>query len=123
MPRKAHWLKANKGIELPVHCIFFDTETKAREISDVKEEARLWFGWACYVRRYRDQTWGEPTWGRFSTVGGFWRWLDQYCQPKRKLYIFSHNTGFDFTIVKGFEYLRKHGWSNTGRILDDPPRQ
>ncbi len=121
MTRQAHWLKPNKKVEIPTHCIYYDTETRSHDRGDGIEEARLWFGWACYTRRYRGQTWGEPTWCRFTTTSGFVRWLAQYIKPKRKLYLFAHNTGFDFTVLKGFDWIRRTGWKSTGRIVDDPP--
>ena len=72
MARMAHWLKANRGIELPVHMIFVDTETRSYEIRPDTVQARLWFGWACYVRRYKDQTWSEPQWCKFRNRAEFW---------------------------------------------------
>lgn len=121
MSRRAHWLKANKKVEIPVHCIFYDTETKSEAISDDTEQAKLWFGWACYIRRYRDSTWGKPTWFRYSRAGEFWRWVGEHSKPKRKTYLFAHNTGFDFTVLQGFRWARRFNWANTGRIIDDPP--
>ena len=121
MGRRAHWMKANKGVEIPVHAIFYDTETKSYGKEKDIDEARLWFGWACYTRRYRDTTWSEPTWCRFRTASAFWRWVGEHQSSRRKLYLFSHNTGFDFTILKGFKWAKRLGWANTGRIVDDPP--
>ena len=121
MKRRAHWLRGNKGVELPTHCIFYDTETKSHDIDERTEHARLWFGWACYTRRHRNTHWTKPTWVRFRTGAEFWRWVGQHKGPNRKLYLFAHNTGFDFTILKGFGWAKRLGWKCTGKILDDPP--
>ena len=117
MVRRPHYIRHNRGSGTPQHCIFFDTETNGEVINDTTIEARLSFGWACYIRRIRGGKWSSPKWQRFTTPDAFWSFVYQYVQPKRRLYIMAHNMGFDITQVKGFSYLQRDGWDCTSRII------
>ena len=117
MSRRAHYIKHNRGSGTPQHCIFFDTETDGVVIDEKTIEARLSFGWACYVRRIRGGKWSSPKWRRFETADAFWSFVYQYIKPKRRLYIMAHNMGFDITQVKGFSQLQSDGWDCTSRII------
>lgn len=119
--RRAHWLRANKGVELPTHTVFFDTETKPVSVTDRAVEARLWFGWGCYTRRHRGLRWTPPQWLRFEDQVTFWDWIESLTRDKKKLYIFAHNLAFDATVTHAIRILRLRGWVLKGAIVDDPP--
>lgn len=121
MPRRAHFLKANKSVQKPSHLIFVDTETKGERIDADSETARLWFGWACRVRRLKNDAWSQPDWIRFTTAKQFWSWVDARVHDKRKLYVFAHNMGFDFNVLQGFTTLTNQGWTLSRAIVEDPP--
>jgi hypothetical protein len=115
--RRPHYIKHNRGSGTPQHCIFFDTETQGEVIDPQTIEARLSFGWACYVRRIKGGKWSTPKWKRFEDVDSFWGFVSEWIKPKRRLYIFAHNLGFDLTQVKGFSALLTDGWECTSRII------
>ena len=115
--RRPHYIKHNRGSGTPQHCIFFDTETEGEVIDSNTIEARLSFGWACYVRRIRGGKWSSPKWQRFTSPDSFWAFVLQWVKPKRRLYIFAHNLGFDLTQVKGFSQLQSDNWECTSRII------
>ncbi len=119
--RQAHWLKANKKGELPSHIICYDTETKSISIGKKTSEARLWFGWACYSRRTRGNTWSKPVWWRFETRAGFWHGVKKRAKSQRKLYLFAHNASFDLTVLGWLEHLIDKGWKTRRAILEGPP--
>jgi hypothetical protein len=115
--RRPHYIKHNRGSGTPQHCIFFDTETQGEVIDERTIEARLSFGWACYVRRLRGGKWSSPKWQRFESADAFWDYVFQWVKPKRRLYLFAHNLAFDLTQVKGFGKLQSDGWECTSRII------
>ena len=86
-------------------------------IDDSTIEARLSFGYACYIRRIGKGKWSSPQWTRFENPADFWEFVYKYVKPKRRLYIFAHNMGFDITQVKGFSQLQSDGWQCTSRII------
>jgi len=115
--RIPHFIKHNRGSGTPQHAIFFDTETTGKVIDDDTIEATLNFGYACYVRRIKRGKWSAPKWARFTSPNAFWAFVHQWVKPKRRLYIFAHNLGFDITQVQGFRILQSEGWECTSRIL------
>ena len=119
--RKSHWLKKVKKISLPSHFIFVDTETKSKDISDSEKLQVLWFGYACYVRRLKDNNWTKPQWKRFEKRKDFWDWTLDHLKSGTRLYIFSHNQSFDFTILRGFSTLRRRGFKLAKAIIESPP--
>lgn len=119
--RRPHYLKANKGIELPSELIFFDTETWSDPISEDTVQARLKFGWACYIRRRAGTHYTPPRWFRFETSEQLWDWVEEVGRDKTKLYMFAHNLAFDASVTVAVRTLQLRGWTMTGAILDDPP--
>lgn len=119
--RKPHYLKANKGIELPSELVFFDTETWSDPVSDDTVQARLKFGWACYIRRRSGVHYTPPRWFRFETSEQLWDWVEEIGRDKTKLYMFAHNLAFDASVTVAVRTLQLRGWTMTGAILDDPP--
>ena len=115
--RFPHYIKHNRGSGTPQHCIFFDTETVGEVIDSTTIEARLSFGWACYVRRLKGGKWSNPKWSKFTDADSFWDFVHQWTRKKRRLYLFAHNLAFDLTQVQGFRYLSTNGWECTSRII------
>jgi DNA polymerase elongation subunit (family B) len=119
--RKPHYLKSNANGEQPQEVIFYDTETVSTPTGDNREELSLLFGWLAYVRRNPSGEWGKPKWHRFDTTEGFWRYIYLRSRPKTRLYIFSHNQSFDFTVVHGFKTMQERGWEITKNVIEGPP--
>lgn len=119
--RRAHYLRSNAGGEIPSRIIFADTETKNEPISEDTVRARLWFGFAVYVRRLANGAYSRGRWFRFDKPVSFWRWALSQALPRTKLYIFTHNLGFDAQVLEAFGSLTNAGWILTRAIVDDPP--
>lgn len=119
--RKAHFLKENKGTEIPTRCIFFDTETKTTQVDLDTSKLELWFGQALYRRRRKGNEWTGGEWHTFKTGSDCWQFIVSKCAAKTKLYLYAHNLIFDLTTTKGISWLKAHGWVITRAIVDDPP--
>lgn len=119
--RRSHWLKKVKKTSLPSHFIFVDTETKSKDISDNEKLQVLWFGFACYVRRLKGNNWTKPQWKRFEKRKDYWDWAISKVKSGTKVYIFSHNQAFDFTVLRGFSTLRRRGFKLRKAVIESPP--
>ncbi len=119
--RISHYLKHNIRAEHPRQCIFFDTETKEKKLTDFTKQLELKFGMACYTRELNPGKWSKASWFEFDDAPKFWTWVDSKTLAKKKTWLFAHNLVFDLTITKGFTYLLDMGYKLTKAIIDDPP--
>jgi len=119
--RKAHYLKPNKGGEIPTRCIFLDTETDASPLDDKSELHTLRIGEALYKRRFKGSKWSAGEWLEFTIGDQLWEWVEAKTPPGSKLYLYAHNMIYDLTILKGIAWMTAHGWKITKAIIDDPP--
>lgn len=108
--RAPHALKKETTLTIPRHFIFFDTETSQHPLDDGSIEQRFKLGWACYYRRpYKDHI-EQIEWLYIDRIGTFWDFVVNKALPKQRLWIIARNVVFDFTIVKGWENLRREGY-------------
>lgn len=121
MNRVPHYLKANKGSELPQLAAWVDTETRPRRLDSRTVEHRLWFGWCAVQRRIRGGEWSEPQWFRFTKPAEFWTKLLSYARPRSRLYVFAHNWAFDAPVVDTFRQLPARGWKLGHCVIESPP--
>jgi DNA polymerase type B, organellar and viral len=119
--RRAHLLRGNKSLEMPWECVWYDTETHQEQSGWNAVSHTLSFGWAAFRRRSSSGTWLSPTWARFSTVVQFWDWVESLLHGKARLYLFSHNSGFDLPVLHAFTELPARGWKLTRAVIDCPP--
>ena len=119
--RPSHILKKIKTNTLPSRLVFFDTETKSTKLSDNESLQKLWFGYACYVRRLKGTDYSKPTWIRFTTQKAFWEWLIEISKGRTRVYVFAHNQSFDFTVMRGFSNLRRRGYKLRKAVIESPP--
>lgn len=108
--RKPHCLQAEKTLAMPRHIIFVDTETKPKELDDGGIEQVFKLGWAVYYQKAYGKHLEKMAWEGFDNVATFWQFVDTHCQRKRKLWIIARNLVFDFTVLKGWRYLREAGY-------------
>lgn len=108
--RKNHVLQQNKANQRPCYVIFFDCETRPIAISDKEDIHVLRLGWACFTRTDNTKQGFTPEWLYFTDTRSFWRFVEKYARPNRKLYLVAHNIAFDFRIVNGFEYTKANRW-------------
>lgn len=108
--RAPHRLKREKTLTIPRHFIFFDTETDQVSLEDgsIRQDFKL--GWAVYYRRKYGRHLETTTWYEYDTEAKFWQFVFDTIQPKQRLWIIARNIVFDFTVVKGWHYLRKEGY-------------
>jgi len=92
--------------------VFFDTETKPVTLDDNSIRQDFHLGWACYYRRaYKDHI-ERVEWFYFDDVTLFWDWVFAHTAPKQKLWVIARNVVFDFTVCKGWKYLKAEGYTN-----------
>jgi len=119
--RKAHYLRANHSTETLHDLIVVDTETTPFIDRDGAERQKLWFGWACFVRRLRAGDWSRPAWCRFDRTKDFWNWCEARLHGRTRLYLIAHNWSFDALVTRMFDELPERGWKMEGACLDGPP--
>jgi len=105
--RKPHCLKREKTLAIPRHLLFFDTETKQERLPNGEISQSLKLGWACYYRRAYGRNLEQFNWHYFDNDLSFWQFVYKHTEPKRKLWVLARNLVFDFTITKGWKYLRQ----------------
>lgn len=108
--RKAHALRREKTMAIPRHFVFVDTETRVVKDSDGNMQQHFRLGWLCYYSRAYDKHKEKQEWFYIDTIDSFWSFIFAHCQPKCRLWIIARNVVFDFTILRGWENLRKEGY-------------
>jgi len=108
--RSAHVLVREKTMAIPRHFVFVDTETIAVKSNqgDIQQYFKL--GWLCYYSRAYDRHKEKDEWLYYDNIASFWDYVFTHVQPKQRLWIIARNVVFDFTILKGWENLRKEGY-------------
>ncbi len=110
LKRKAHILKTEKSLAIPRHLIFFDTETIQEKINDSTIRQRLRLGWSVYYSRGHGRHLETMEWTEFYNDATFWDNLFSHTGSKTKLWVIARNISFDFTVVRGWRYLKEHGY-------------
>jgi len=119
MIRFQHRIKDNKKCELPYHYIFFDTETRQKDIGKGDLQHFLKMGVALYWRRRPDRGQDTLKWQKFTKPGQFWDFVEECVSSKSRLLIIAHNLEFDMGIVQGFKHLENRGYIPTKLIIDN----
>ena len=108
--RKPHILKSEKSMAMPRHIIFFDTETTQEVINDTQTKHVLKLGWLCYYRREYGRHLEKVLWQDFNTPEVFWDFVFEHSRNKTQLWIIARNVTYDFTILKGWKFLKAAGY-------------
>jgi len=108
--RKAHCLIKGKTLSIPRHVIIFDTETTSTDLPNGETKQELKLGWAVYRRSAHGRHLAVENWHFFTTAESFWHFVESVITPKQRLWIIARNMPFDFTIVKGWHFLRRAGY-------------
>ena len=119
MKRFQHRIKDNKKCEIPFHYIFFDTETRQKDIGGGDLQHFLKLGVALYWRRRPDQGKDTLKWLKFTKATEFWDFIEASVPFKSRLVIVAHNLEFDMGIVDGFKALEKRGYQPNKLIIDN----
>lgn len=118
-PRIAHKIKNNKGTSFPQYVIFFDTETKEKDIAINTKELSLKLGVAYLTRYYKGKGYLKESECVFYTRAQFEKWINKTCTGKKRFIITAHNVGFDVRITGIMKRLVKNGWKRNSFILDE----
>lgn len=118
---RGHFIKPNHRTETLQHAIWFDTETDSEAVDPQTTGHVLRQGYAAYSRLNSRGQWSDPEWFRFETVQAFWRWVTSKCRKKTRLYLFCHNSSFDYPVVDAFHWLPRHGWLPDRLVIEAPP--
>lgn len=108
--RKPHVIKREKTITFPRYFIFFDTETSQNVLHNGETKQIFKLGWAVYYRRPYGRHREKIEWFFIDNISAFWRFVFQHTEPKQRLWVIARNVCFDFTVCRGWEYLRKEGY-------------
>jgi len=108
--RKPHALKPVKSLAMPRRIIFVDTETKPDELPDGRIKQILKLGVCCHYCKGHDRHIQKVQWQDFRAAFEFWDFVFERCQPKQKLWVVARSLAFDFTVLKGWKYLREAGY-------------
>jgi hypothetical protein len=117
MRNKAHIFNPNDNLNMQDDFIFFDTETSVISKTDKEEIQILKLGWALYWNRLTD----EKEYKYFKDSNIFWDFVENKTESinpikndmvnKRIMFVYAHNTEFDFKICNGYrELLINRGW-------------
>jgi hypothetical protein len=116
-----HYIRSNAMNETMQRAVFVDCETDDYLRSDGITEKRLRFGWACFTERTGRGEWTKPHWKKFLHYEDFWLWLVQYARPKKKLWVWCHNSNFDYPALHVFSHPAAIGWETKGLLVEAPP--
>lgn len=108
--RKAHALRREKTMAIPRRFIFVDTETwqDANENDTIRQRLRM--GWSCYYQRAYGRHLERTEWFYFDNTISFWDNVFTHTESNSRLWIIARNIVFDFTVLRGWENLRKEGY-------------
>lgn len=110
LKRKPHILKAEKSLAIPRHLIFFDTETTPEKLENEQIRQRLRLGWGVYYSRQHGRHLETMEWTEFYNDATFWDFIFSHTGRKTKVWVIARNISFDFTVVRGWRYLKQHGY-------------
>lgn len=122
MARIMHYLKHNAKSESPKNILLVDTEARIeRENGTEKQFQTFRLGVAIHKQRYKDSS-GNEKWTHVKyflrSVDDFWNLLDKILYDKTKLYVYAHNMGYDYTLLKLDSYLSERQMKITTRVID-----
>ena len=108
--RKPHTLRREKTLAMPRNMIFFDTETKQvkENNGDIRQDFIL--GWTVFYSKSYGRHKEREDWFEFDNISLFWDFVFSHCEPKQRLWIIARNVVFDFTVCKGWKYLKDNGY-------------
>ena len=108
---KAHYLGINTTSTFPKWFIFFDTETW-RKVINAKGDERLTLrlGWVNAVHIDKNKKIIGDEWKYFTTSKEFFDIIENFGGAwNEPVYLFAHNTAFDFSVLGGVKNIPARG--------------
>lgn len=101
-------LRFNHKSEIPTNLLFVDTETSEQLIENPIPTRKLSFHLGCckHVRIESGEIRSESDYD-FDTIREFWEIAERLQQPKKPLWVFSHNLVFDMTILRLWDRIEE----------------
>jgi len=115
--RVVHYIKPNENREAPHHIILVDTETVIEKMGEFSQNQYFRLGFAIYLRWDAAQKEYVESEYPLKSIDDFYQLLDSLATPKRKLVIFSHNSSFDYAILKMDTYFSSRKFEITLRTI------
>ena len=106
---EAHLIKKNHASAMPQRMLFFDSETKQREVKG-EVHHRMKMAWTCYWERRGGRENDTVTWRFFTSTYRLNNYINHLAREKIKLWVFGHNIFFDLQACDYFHYFTKWGW-------------
>jgi len=119
--RFLHNVKPNHSSETIHNLLFVDVETDQIQITPDKVQHQLREGVACYQQRDKKGGWRKPKWCEFTTRQQFYTFFESVQRPKTKLYVWCHNSNFDYPVLDIFSYLSENDYKLQLAVISGPP--
>lgn len=102
----SHYLGRNESTTIPTYVGFLDTETNetASKHNDKLKLHTLRVGYATCFRWERDRKTRRQSL-QFNSALAFKLWVISNLDPKRPLWMFAHNLGYDATVIEIWRWL------------------
>lgn len=110
-------LPRNKRVSWPTHTILFDLETTPKQISPLVDEHPMRLGQACYLRWRVDRNKWQEEWQFIRNEDTLVVFIEDHAYNNQKLFVASHNLGFDAEVVHLVERLEEHNWDVKSPIV------
>ena len=116
------YIKPNHSTRTPTNIIVVDTETRpiSNRSNDKSKTHELFLGCLSHMR-YDAGIMRSKSDHMFRTKKQFWKFVDQFHTEKHPVVIYSHNAGFDATILGFWELVRSGEISLKFAVTESPP--
>lgn len=120
--RQAHFLGHNKTTSIPQNLLFFDCEANvSQSMYDAKEEIHsLRLGVAIHVCSQSGRK-AVTSVRDFRCPEQFWNFLDNVRRPRKTIYAFAHNIGYDLRLLDFWRAIEDGGYQRGVTVLKSPP--
>lgn len=118
MRKVAHIMRGTKRTSTPKYVIFYDTETKYKQVNETTKHLSLKLGYAKLTRYYEGRGYIEQDACEFTDRRTFLEWISKVCVGKERFYITAHNIGFDIQVTGLMKYLATHGWERKAIVVE-----
>ena len=105
--RSARYMKGSQGSRFPEHVLAVDVESNIATNSDGSQRHTFRLGTATHIHYHKGDT--RETSYELWSIEDWWALLDHFCKEKRHLYIFAHNSAYDYPILMMDSYFSSRG--------------
>lgn len=121
MKRVAHVIQVNKVTRFPSHFLFFDVESNQVKITKDKTLHTFKMCSSIYWRPANKRDNEVVQKKVFYDSQEFLKYVESKVYRKKPLTLIANNIDFDWTVGKGFTYIKEHNWKITSIVSKDKP--